>query len=76
MNGQRIGLFVGDKRSFQRIELWSCPLRPVLTPDCLDPRLLVLTGMELWPFRGEVAVLLPLLTTDGLLRDEVGVVAV
>ena len=61
--------------------------RPVLTPACLGPVLLLLllllvvvvvdlTGMELGPFRGEARVLLLLATTDGLLREEVGVVAV
>lgn len=52
--------------------------RPGLTPGCLGPGLLVLTGMELGPFREEVGVgvLLPLVTVDGLLREEVGVVGV
>lgn len=51
---------------------------PGLTAGCLGPALLVLTGMELGPFREEVGVcvLLPLATAGGLLREEVGVVAV
>lgn len=55
--------------------------RPVLTPAGLGPGLLPLllvdlTGMELGPFREEACVLLPLATTDGLLREEGVVVAV
>lgn len=52
--------------------------RPGLTPGCLGPGLLVLTGMELGEFREEVGVgvLLPLVIVDGLLREEVGVVGV
>lgn len=60
-------------------ELSSAPLqRPGLTAGCLGPALLVLTGMELGPFREEVGVcvLLPLVSADGLLGEEVGVVAV
>lgn len=53
---------------------WAA-VRPVLTPACRGLGLLVLMGMELWPFR-EACVLLPLVITDGLLREEVGEVAV
>lgn len=51
-------------------------LRPVLTSGCLGPVLPALTGMELWPLREDVCDLLPLVTTDGCLREEVGVVTV
>lgn len=54
----------------------SAAVRPVLTPACLGPVLLDLMGMELGPFRGEAGDLLPLVTMDGLLREEVGVVVV
>lgn len=51
--------------------------RPGLTPGCRGPGLLVLTGMELGPFREEagVGVLPPLGTEDALLREEAGSVA-
>lgn len=51
-------------------------VRPVLTPGCLGPVLPALTGMQLGPFRDESGVLLLLVTMDGLLREEVGLVAV
>ncbi len=51
-------------------------VRPVLTPGCLGPVLLALMGMELGPFREEACVLVPLVTMDGLLREEVGLVTV
>lgn len=67
----------------QRSTLSSALLqRAGLTAACLGPALLLLlllfTGMELGPFREEVGVwvLLPLGTVGGLLREEVGVVAV
>lgn len=58
-----------------------CSREPGLTAGCLGPALLLLllfTGMELGPFREEVGVcvLLPLATAGGLLREEVGMVAV
>lgn len=50
--------------------------KPILTVGCLGPVLLALMGMELGPFREVLGDLLPLVTMDGLLREEVGVVAV
>lgn len=48
-----------------------------LTAGGLGPALLLLTGMELGPFREDAGVgaALPLATADGLLREEVGEVA-
>lgn len=48
------------------------PKPAVLTLGCPGSVLLLLTGMELGPFRGECN-LLPLVFTDGRLREEGGV---